>query len=405
MPLVSITRWTRIGLFNLLIVALYGLVMRYKIAFPFPYFDQKNLQHAHSHFAFAGWVSLLLMVLLLNTIDKNISPKEKQRFNTTLWAFLFCSWGMLIAFTVQGYGAISIFFATASVLVSFYYCWLFFQCTTNIKSLNAKPWFTAALFFNILSTLGTFYLSYMMATKSIDQHSYLATVYWYLHFQYNGWFFFSCVGLFIHYLQQKGISLKTAATIFWLLALSCVPAYGLSVLWLDLPIALLIIISIAAIAQFVAISKLLFFSIQKKTTQKLQLTTIGSLLLVFSGLSLFIKFGLQLGSTIPSVSKLAFGFRPIVIAYLHLVLLAFTTVFIIGYLYINNFTPRNKVFTCGILIFITGIFLNETILGIQGIASFVYYYIPYVNEALVVAAIILLLGMILLNLGYRNNRN
>ncbi len=402
MLLVPINRWIRIGLFNLLLVAIYGLVMRYKIAFPFPYFNQKNLQHAHSHFAFTGWVSLLLMVLLINVIAKNLTPKEKRRFTTSFWAFLLCSWGMLIAFTLQGYGAIAIFFATTSVLVSFYYSWLYFHCAKRIKNLNAKPWFIAALLFNILSTLGTFYLSYMMATQSIDQHHYLATIYWYLHFQYNGWFFFSCAGLFIHYLQQRQMTPGTAPSIFWLFALSCIPAYGLSVLWLDLPISFLFIISVAAIAQFLAISQFLLFSIQKVVRQQLQLNSIGSALLLFSGVSLFIKFSLQLGSTIPSVSQLAFGFRPVVIAYLHLVLLAFTSVFIIGYLYINQLIPRNRVFTRGIILFLLGVFLNELILGIQGIASFTYNYIPYANEALVIASLIIVAGTLLLNIGLRN---
>ena len=50
-------KWIRICLLNLFLVALLGVVLRYKIAFSLPFIDQRNLLHAHSHFAFAGWIS------------------------------------------------------------------------------------------------------------------------------------------------------------------------------------------------------------------------------------------------------------------------------------------------------------------------------------------------------------
>ena len=44
-------KYSKIALINLSVVALIGVIMRYKIGFDFPFFDQKHLQHAHSHFA------------------------------------------------------------------------------------------------------------------------------------------------------------------------------------------------------------------------------------------------------------------------------------------------------------------------------------------------------------------
>jgi hypothetical protein len=401
MSTLSMNRWAAVGLFNLLLVALYGLVMRYKIAFAFPYLDQRNLLHAHSHFAFAGWVSLLLMALMVQAVTKEISAGAKRQFSRVLWAFLICSWGMLIAFTLQGYGAVSIFFATASVLVSFIYCHLYYKYTKQVRGLQAKPWFYAALVFNIISTFGTFYLSYMMASKSIVQHHYLATIYWYLHFQYNGWFLFACIGLFVYYLQTKDILLRQQNTIFRLLAFSCIPAYGLSILWLQLPLWVLFIIGAAALTQFAGALQLLYLGFNKQYYRSLQLSTMGRILFLFCSAALLIKTGLQSGSTIPWVSKLAFGFRPIVIAYLHLVLLAFVTVFILAYLYTNKFISHSKTLVAGMVVLLSGIFLNEVILGVQGIAAFGYTYIPYINESLVVAAIVLFLGTILLNIGNR----
>ena len=43
------------------------------------------------------------------------------------------------------------------------------------------------------------------------------------------------------------------------------------------------------------------------------------------------KLSLQMVSVVPSLSTLTVGFRPIVIGYLHLVLLGVITIFLIGY--------------------------------------------------------------------------
>ena len=66
----SVRHWCRISLFNLLVLSLIGVTLRYKIAYYFPYIDQKHLLHGHSHFAFAGWVSMALMVLMVHYLEK-----------------------------------------------------------------------------------------------------------------------------------------------------------------------------------------------------------------------------------------------------------------------------------------------------------------------------------------------
>lgn len=389
--------WIKICLMNLLIVAAFGVLMRYKIGFEFPFFNQKNLQYAHSHFAFSGWISLLLMVLIFCTIKHQISYHTKLLFDKIFSAFLISAFGMLISFSIQGYGLFSILFSTLSVLISLVFCILFLYVTKNEKKLAGKNWMYAALLFNILSMLGTLLLSYMMASKKIDQHVYLASVYWYLHFQYNGWFFFSCVGIFINYLKEKNIILNNENILFWIFFISCIPAYGLSVLWMNPPTWIYAIIVVSAIAQFYGLINFIYQFVLSKAIKILRFNTLKKILLLFVSISLFIKIGLQLISTVPAISKLAFGFRPIVIAYLHLVLLAFTSVFLISYLYFKELIRFTKLSIGGIIIFISGILLNELVLTIQGIASLSYIVILFVNEILFSIALIIFWGLILIN--------
>ena len=56
--------WLTIALINLSVVALLGLLLRSKILFPIPAINFGYLLHAHSHFAFTGWIALGLLTLM-----------------------------------------------------------------------------------------------------------------------------------------------------------------------------------------------------------------------------------------------------------------------------------------------------------------------------------------------------
>src|SRR3970040_646271 len=165
---------------------------------------------------------------------------------------------MIVSFIMKGYRLVSIILSTASILVSYVFGYRFIK---DLKLLDddllAKSWFKAAIFFNIISSLGTFYLAYMMASKNFVQDWYLSSIYYYLHFQYNGWFFFACMGLAFGFLNLRKSENSFYATSFKLFAIACVPAYFLSTLWLDLPLWIYIITVIAAIIQVFAWFKFL----------------------------------------------------------------------------------------------------------------------------------------------------
>ena len=122
--------WLKTSIINLLLVAILGLLMRYKIGFEFPFLDQKHLQHSHSHFAFSGWISHTLMVLMIGFLEYKIKKTEIQfikKYNLLLITNLICSYGMLISFIIQGYGAISILFSTSSIVIACVFTFFYFN--------------------------------------------------------------------------------------------------------------------------------------------------------------------------------------------------------------------------------------------------------------------------------------
>lgn len=392
--------WLKFSVVNLFFVSVLGLLMRYKIGFEFPFFEQKHLQESHSHFAFTGWISHTLMVLMISYIAKKYNELNLV-FNTRLYnrivlANLLCSFAMLISFIIEGYGMVSIVFSTISLLISFVFGFYFIKNCLRLPASNlVTKWFKAAVFFNIISSFGTLALAYMMATKNIYQNEYLASIYYYLHFQYNGWFFFACMGLLYSFFGLEYTQNRVYNTTFKLFFMACIPAYFLSVLWLNLPFWLYIFPVLGAVIQVCA--WFIFVLNLKSNKDCLQnCPYFLKYILFFVAFALSIKLLLQLGSTMPYVSKLAFGFRPIVIAYLHLVLLAVISLFLLFYIYASGYLRAHTPVKYGLVLFSIGVIFNEVVLAIQGIGSFSYTVIPYVNELLFLAALVMVSGIFMM---------
>ncbi len=397
----SLRRYSNIALFNLLIVSFIGLILRYKIAFSLPFIDQSYLLHGHSHFAFTGWITQILMVLLVSFMTAQKGNEDIKKYKWVINANLITAYGMLISFPLQGYGLISIIFSTLSVVVSYVFVVMYWK---DLNSLPQKKishwWIKGALFFNVLSSAGTFFLAFMMVTKSMHQNWYLASVYFYLHFQYNGWFLFACFGLATDKLFSN-VPPVILKKIFWLFAGACIPAYLLSALWIPMPPWLYILVVLAAFSQVGGWIIFIQETLKQLLFIRASLNKTVQMLLLFSSVAFSIKLLLQLGSTIPSLSTLAFGFHPIVIGYLHLVLLGVITLFLLGYMIVENQILMNSKTIAGIKIFTVGIIINEILLMTQGAAAIGNITVPFINELLFITACVLFSGISLLNVSQR----
>jgi hypothetical protein len=392
----SLHRYFKIALFNLLLVAAVGVTLRYKIAFSLPFVDQKYLLHGHSHFAFSGWVTHALIILLVAYLAKKNEAFSYKKYKWVINANLFTAYGMLISFPLQGYGLFSIIFSTLSIFTSYAFVILYWKDLSRLSEKSVSHWWIkAALLFNVISSAGVFALVYMMATHNVEQHWYLGSVYFFLHFQYNGWFLFTCIGLMTDKFLQK-VPRDILIKIFWLFAAACIPAYFLSILWLPVPWWIYTIIVMAAFSQFTGWLMILKQIKNQLAYIRLHIGILPSWILIFSAAAFSIKLLLQLGSTIPFLSTIAFGFRPIVIGYLHLILLGVITLFLLGFMMAENYINSNSTAQWGIKIFTGGVIINELFLMLQGVAAMNYTPVPYINESLLVAAGIIFTGIFLL---------
>lgn len=389
--------WIQIALINFCVVALAGITMRYKINFPLPLVNQKHLLYAHSNFAFMGWLTIALMVLMVNYLLRHHVVTNYKKYNWILVAGCVAAYGMFVSFIAESYGYISIIFSILSILVTYFFIGCFWFDIRKIKDKSyARIWFKAALILMTIASLGEITLAYLMINFSTVQDYYFAALYFFLHFQYNGWFLFVCFGLMFSYLFEKELlhSVYINRHMFLIMAITVGPSYLLSILWLKLPRSLHLLANISGILQLLVLFYFIkIFDVVKKNIS-IKITKTTRYLWTMAAIAFILKIILQTFSIIPFFSNYAFGFRPIVIGYLHLSFLGIISFFILGYINQLLTEQRRNISKTGVLLFVIGVLLQEIILMFQGLEVLNFEALPYANILLFYAAILIGCGLI-----------
>lgn len=366
-------KWLAIATFNLLIVALLGLTLRSKILFSIPGIDFGNMLQAHSHFAFGGWITLCLFILMIYEILPPEVAKQKI-YKWLLFSIELTTVGMLLSFPFQGYGAFSIFFSTLFIFITYIFSWCFVRDVLKTKPGKAVRLLSvSAVICLVISSVGPFTLAYILATHKVDMALYKDSIYTYLHFQYNGFFSLAAVALFINYFQKHFGAQTNKMMWKFAVALVCsiAPTLFLSFLWHPSNV---LVHSIASIGCLLLVVTLVYFFSAFKTIKKEELTGMTPLAKgvgIISWLAFGIKTAVQIGILFPAIGRAVFGDRPIIIGYLHLVMLGFLTLFLLFYLINIGFFNNSKTFKTGIFIFAGAIIFNEVFLIAQGLTAMI----------------------------------
>lgn len=391
----SPAKWLRIALLNLTLVATLGLVTRYKLTYSLPQLDFKNLLHAHSHFAFAGWVSTALIALLVAFfVDSN--TQESKKYRLLYYANQLTAIGMLISFLIGGYGPVSIGFSVCSIIVSYFYAWNLWKDTSHLKHLLSVVTLRFALSCLVVSSLATYALAYMKVAGIMDLRYYNNAVYFYLHFQYNGWFMFSVLSLALRMIGLKAGS-ETAShfkTPLKILMWMCLPAFFVSMLWIDPPFWVFAVAGAASLIQIAALFLIFLNGFKFREKLKPVFSNKGSVLLIFSLIAFSTKIVLQFFCIFPELNRFVFGHRPVIVGYLHLVLIGFISFYIIGIAIRLKVLSLDSLWNkAGLVLFITGFFVTEICCVLQGLADMIDYSFRWTNPTLFGAAIAMFTGI------------
>ena len=374
---------------NLFIVSVLGIVLR---AFPFFSFfplTYKNLLHGHSHFAFGGWLMPAILALLLKCFPEIGKAVQYKHWRNISFLLLFSAYGMLIFFPLQGYRALSIVFSSLSIGSGFYLAVTVWKVLPLLKPSVSFQFLKAGLFYMVLSSFGPLATGPLIALGKSGTPVYFDVIYFYLHFQYNGWFLFAVLALFYKYLEEKRIE-TNSRRVYQLLNLACIPTYFLSVLWHQPSLIFNVVAASGAVVQCVA----LIYLFQDLRLFKFE-NKLATILVKFPFASVVLKILLQLLSALPAVAVLAYNYRNFVIAYLHLVLLGCVSLFLIGWGLKSFDVANNKALRTGIAIFVIGFVCMELFLIAAPLSSMINYTIPFYNLLLLTLSILLPLGIAL----------
>jgi hypothetical protein len=273
---------------------------------------------------FIGWV---FNALYIGFVAQHINEHDHPFFIKLFNVLQLCLVGMIISFPLQGYGFYSILFSTLHTLGALVFIIRFLTKTKNTIS----AWYARiSLLFFALSTAGPVSLAYLMSNGMASTPWYNFSIYFYLHFQYNGFFLFGILSLFFIQLEQKEIhfSLRKARSFGIILAATCIPTYFLSTLWAKPGYIVNVIGAIAALIQSLGLIFLIKLIRENLHEIKQRFTAQSGVLLLVAFMSFTLKLFLQAISALPAIAQMAYELRPIVIAYLHLVLVGIISSFL-----------------------------------------------------------------------------
>lgn len=394
--------------FLFVITGLSGLWMRFLSVTPSDTTPYAHILHAHSHLAILGWALLGVFTIFFALFWTGI--KRKRQAILLVSTLFVISLFMFLAFLYQGYGVFSIILSTLHIFAEYWgavFIYKEMSAFTRVSK-QGKLYLYGALFTLIISSIGPFSLGAIAANGLKDSDLFDMAIYFYLHFQYNGWLYLALIGLFVFILQKKRIThspiLLNAG--FWVYMVSLLPGYLLSVLWADLGPFAVKFATIGGVGQWIGVLFVLFAfkEIWKQLAGRYNKLAQTGLYIVF-GL-LFLKSTMELGLISPSLAELIYDTRDIIIGYLHFTLLGFISIFIMLQLQmLERIYSRNAVAGLGFLVYFAGFVWNEGLLFYSGLAHWLGLpVLPAPNVALVGASLLLVIGIFFIWLGARTVR-
>jgi hypothetical protein len=359
-----------------------------------PWIDHKNLINAHSHFAFGAWISLSFLAMFTETLLPE-SKMNKAWYNQMLWGLQISSIGMLLSFPFQGYGAISIFFSTMFILFSYGYAWAFSRDIYRSGTKGPEVLLAiAALACMVISSAGPFTLAYVLASGSSDAILYKDAVYYYLHFQYNGFF---TLAVFALLMANLDADIKSRGAVFAkLLCASIVPSFFITLLWHP---GNWVIWSLAITGVALLSASLFFFFgfLYAKPARSAFRDPLALLLCRLALISFVVKSILQAGTVIPELGHAVFGLRPIIIGFLHLVFLGLASFYILSEYIRRQVLDTGKALSRNAIKgFMASVVAQETILLVQGIGLLGGLSSPLFNWILWILGMMLFLFALLM---------
>ncbi|MFD2200795.1 c-type cytochrome [Shivajiella indica] len=397
-PIIKLSQsWMKWAFFFFFAASIFGVLMRYFFVGEVPIFTYKHLLHAHSHLALLGWGYMLIMGYYV--FNFCIDPKRISIYKWMLFLNVAAGLGMMFSFPVQGYGTISIFFSSIQLFSSYYFAG---QILKDLRSQGQHSWARMvrfSIYWMLLSTLGLLAIGPVGAILGKNHPLYYMSVQWFLHLQLSGWFTYSVFGILMHFLFNKGKNIHLLPYQEWILHLSVLMTYALSVSW-STPISLLIPTnSIGVILQSIA-----YFWIMKPIIQAIfpgmKFPSGWEERLLYVGiLSLIAKALVMALLVVPEIAHISITIRLFVVGFIHLVMLGTLTLNLGAVMQLQGWLPRNQWSKKSWFILVLGFISSEVLIFTQGLMLWTEFgFMPHYYLIVFIASLLFPIALVIIQL-------
>lgn len=370
--MISLKKHTQVALAYFLTAALLGVFLRFFFVTFIPA-DFRYVVHAHSHIALLGWVYLAISTLIYKMYFSGAGLDKL--YKRIFWFTQITILGMLFTFPFTGYAALSITFSTAFLFASYLWTWFVikkipqdYRNTASFKCIRAALWYL------IFSSIGPWALGGIMATLGKASIWYKMAIYFYLHFQYNGWFILALVGILLFLFEKRSLQpeRKQFSRFFYLLNAGILLSFFLSVLWADPHWVYYVLATLGAIVQVMAFME--FFEMVLPLWKRSAFSPQVKTLVKIGAFLLIVKIILQLFSAHPFFAALAFQYTDFVIGYLHWTFLGLVSISLFAFLLNSGLLQIPK---AAIWLYLTAFVLSEGLIFYKGMSlAFGLSFIP-----------------------------
>lgn len=396
-----LANWTKAALLSFIVSALFGVIMRWAFVAELPdWIEYKNIRHAHSHVAMLGWLYSGLYIFIVHAFRLDI-----KKYGPLFWWTQFSIIGMFISFPVQGYGTVSIIFSVLHIILSYVFILYVFRDLNHRRGDEQSVSVTflkTSLIFLFISTLGTWSLGPILFSSAGRSTLYYGAIQFFLHFQFNGWFIFSMIAIFLQLMKKKGLVFSEGKLerFYYLLSVSCILTFALAITWSTPDKFIFWINSLGVIIQLLALIYLLKIIIPEQKEIREKLHYFGYFLFSLAFLGLVLKIAVQTSVAVPYIATISYTMRNFVIGFIHLLMLGSISIFLFAMIH-EIFQNKENGIRNGIYIFLAGFILSELLLFIQGVMLWMTKgFLPYYNELLLFSSLLMPLAVIYYFLGF-----
>ena len=181
------------------------------------FFNIRHVTHSHSPIGLLGWIYTILSSLICQYF---LRETDRKPYFILFLCTQFCILGMLFSFPFGGYFLYSIIFSSLFIICTYWFSIFFlkrskkynfirFSISKSVDTEHDKPlslkfvhW---GIYFLILSSIGIWLLPVAIVKAGKGSDWYNSALYFFLHFQYNGWFLAVLFGLLVGEIEHKSL--------------------------------------------------------------------------------------------------------------------------------------------------------------------------------------------------------